>query len=246
MLSYQDNRMRHQMNSMFSKADGIFQLAVLTALRTMVPRFWNQQQSREGPFVFSFNDMHQGNIFVDDNWNITSLIDLEFAAVYPVQMTSVPTWISGRGVDQLDNEHLEKFEVLYHQFSDVVREEETARGQLPTYSERLRKDWETGKFWHTVALGSINAFPSIFEQHLQPRFFDKPEFETQVESMTLARLWDENVLEFVDKKLQDMDLYQQRIRDMFAAEARAQGIEPKSVENEAAKENLVLPHSSAD
>lgn len=84
--------MRHQPNAILSEADGLYQLSALSALRIMLPRFWDQN-SRNGPFVFSFNDLHQSNIFVDEDWNVTSIIDLEFACVQPIQMTCIPTWL---------------------------------------------------------------------------------------------------------------------------------------------------------
>jgi hypothetical protein len=34
-------------------------------------------QHRHGPFPLQLTDLHASNIFVDEDWNITCLIDLE-------------------------------------------------------------------------------------------------------------------------------------------------------------------------
>ena len=104
--------MRHQLNSVLNKADGIYQIGALVGLRALLPRFWNVE-SRNGPFVLNLIDMHQSNIFVDDDWNITHLIDFAFAPVCPVQMAGVPFWLSNHDVDDLHGPaELEEYKAL--------------------------------------------------------------------------------------------------------------------------------------
>ncbi|KAK5107624.1 hypothetical protein LTR62_000959 [Meristemomyces frigidus] len=69
--------------------------------------------------------------------------------------------------------------------------------------------------WYNGALRSINAFPLVFEHHLQPRFF--PKFDLKVEGEALLRLWGEKPEEFIAAKLEDKKRYDQRVRDIFAA-----------------------------
>jgi hypothetical protein len=71
--------MRHQPNSILSEEDGIYQLSALVGLRDLLPRFWDRSAS--GSFVLDLADLHQSNIFVDEDWNVTRLINLEFAPV---------------------------------------------------------------------------------------------------------------------------------------------------------------------
>lgn len=212
-LAYQDKRMRHQLNSILSKNDGIYQLSALTALRALIPRFWDQHSSN-GPFVLTLPDMHQSNIFVDDEWNVTRLIDFEFAPVRPVQMSCVPSWLSGRGVDELEASDLDAYKVLYDDFVAILEQEEAMGHHGNTYSQRLRGDWTTGRLWHSMALESINAFPGIFEQHLRSRFLE--DFQLETDGVALARLWDENVDEFLDAKLVDYETYKERVHEIFA------------------------------
>lgn len=82
MLAYQDHRLRFQPNSILGRPDGVFQLSALVALRALLPVFW-KQDVRDDAFVLTLPDLHQSNIFVDDDWNIVGVIDLEFAPVQP-------------------------------------------------------------------------------------------------------------------------------------------------------------------
>jgi len=58
--------------------DGQQQLAALTMMRGVLHHLVSREY-RNGPFVLTLTDLHQSNIFVDDKWHITSLIDLEWA-----------------------------------------------------------------------------------------------------------------------------------------------------------------------
>ena len=214
-LSYQDNRMTHQMNSILDEDDGVQQLSALVGLRALLPHFWDLE-SRQGPFVLSLPDLHASNIFVDDDWNIVSIIDLEFAPVVPIQMVHVPHWITDKGVDELHGPELEVYKQHYDKFVNILEQEEKTLARDNSYSQRLRHEWDTGRIWYVMALGSINAFPSIFEQHLQPRFFEEG-FETYIQGKPLSRLWCEDVDSFIAKKLQDYEVYKDNIRAIFAA-----------------------------
>ncbi|EJP61220.1 uncharacterized protein BBA_09838 [Beauveria bassiana ARSEF 2860] len=57
LLSLQDAKLRGQPNAIFDVEDG--------------------QHTRQGPFYMIFNDLIQGNIFVDEEWSVMSIIDLE-------------------------------------------------------------------------------------------------------------------------------------------------------------------------
>lgn len=88
--------MRHQLNAILSRPDGIYQLSALTALKALLPKF-----SQKGPFVLTLADLHQSNLFVDDERNIVGVIDFEFVSVQPIQMTCVSSWLSNLSVEQL-------------------------------------------------------------------------------------------------------------------------------------------------
>jgi hypothetical protein len=47
-------------------------------------------------------DLYQNNIFVDENWYITLLIDLEWACSLPIEMLYPPYWLTGMAVDRIE------------------------------------------------------------------------------------------------------------------------------------------------
>jgi hypothetical protein len=216
--------MRHQPNSIFNVNDGLFQLSALVGLRALLPKFWPHAAKRQNTFILHLVDMHASNIFVDDVWNITSLIDLEFAPVEPRQMARLPTWLSGRGIDELDGANEEAYKICYDRLVDIINEEEPARGSSHDYNQTLRDAWDSGQLWYIHALNSVNAFPAVFEQHLRPRFFK--EFSVKTGGRVLSQLWDEDVMDFIDTKVWGFGRYQERICGIFAEtkarEARCQ------------------------
>lgn len=176
--------------------------------------------------MLTLPDLHQSNIFVDENWNIVSVIDFEFAPVQPQQMVGVPHWLSGKSIDELYGPTLDEFQVLYDRFVSILREKEAVNRQDHTLSERLMKDRHSGNMWYNAALKSSNGFPIIFEQSLQPLYF--PSFEPDAEGVTVMRLWGEDCEEFIAAKLRDKAEYIERIRAIFAkAEAEAEAAREK-------------------
>lgn len=95
LLSLQDNKIRHQPNAVHDQEDGRMQLAALTALRATAHHFISPAL-RAGPFFYTLTDLQQNNIFVDDDWNVTTVIDLEWACSMPAQMHLPPHWLTNR------------------------------------------------------------------------------------------------------------------------------------------------------
>ncbi|KAJ9240097.1 hypothetical protein DTO166G5_1962 [Paecilomyces variotii] len=124
LLSCHDNRISFQPNSIHDQDDGEQQMAALTVMRAVLHHF-SPRNSRYGPFVFTLTDLHQSNIFVDDDWHITSLIDLEWACSLPIQLQCPPYWLSGRAIDQMEpGEHLETFHQLVLEYLEAFEQEE--------------------------------------------------------------------------------------------------------------------------
>ncbi|OAL25414.1 hypothetical protein AYO20_10448 [Fonsecaea nubica] len=146
LLACHDHRIHHQPNSIHHHDDGEQQLAALTMMRAIIHHFLDPTY-RHGPFVFTLTDLHQSNIFVDKDWHITSLIDLEWACSLPIEFQSLPYWLSGLAVDELTGEHLDTFRRLATEYLDAFEQEErrilgTNLFQTPI----MRKGWETGSF----------------------------------------------------------------------------------------------------
>lgn len=217
MIAYQDNRMCYQPNAILSRSDGVIQLSVLTALKALVPKFWGQD-TRNGPFVLSLADLHKSNMFVDDDWNIVGVIDLEFAPVQPIQFMDVPYWLANRDIESFrEPAAVDEFKVIYDRFVAILQEEETARQQGHDLSERIQENWNTGRMWYNAALRSVNAFPFVFENNIQPIFLDK-----DIDGESFMRLWTEHSEEFLAAKVRDKAQYEKRVRGIFAEAQAAQ------------------------
>ncbi|KAL5335569.1 hypothetical protein BJX70DRAFT_313637 [Aspergillus crustosus] len=88
-LSCHDSRIRHQPNSVSDEDDGRAQMARLTLMRALLPHFLDRSH-REGPFLYRLTDLHPSNIFLDSNWHIKCVIDLEWASSLPAETLRVP------------------------------------------------------------------------------------------------------------------------------------------------------------
>ena len=98
LLACHDSRLLHQPNSIYHERDCRDQMAVLTIMRSILPSFVDQTR-QHGPFLFTLTDLQPSNIFVDKDWNVKCLIDLEWACSLPIEMESPPCWLTSRGVD---------------------------------------------------------------------------------------------------------------------------------------------------
>lgn len=78
LLDGHDNRLRYQNNSAFDKTDAQAQAKDLVLMRALLHHF-TDSDLREGPFIMQLTDLRSSNIFVDRDWNIKYIIDLEWA-----------------------------------------------------------------------------------------------------------------------------------------------------------------------
>lgn len=117
ILRFHDYRFRHQPNGINNLGDCACQLSVLTAMRTIFQSIFYRGFCR-GPFFFVFIDLHQSNIFVDSEWHITCLVDLEWTCAQPVEMVGPLSWLTNKGVDQLVPEECE---AIHQEFIETLR-----------------------------------------------------------------------------------------------------------------------------
>jgi hypothetical protein len=221
LLAYHDSRIRHQPNSIRDEFDGQAQLAVLTIMRGLVTHFTNRNH-RYGPFILTFTDLHQSNIFVDSNWNVKYLVDLEWTCSRPVEMLHPPYWLTSRGVDQLEKgEHLETFSRIHSEFMDASEKEERLLAPADStglsLSQVMRTGWEVGNFWWFHALDNPKGLYNIFLQHIQPIFVELDDLGLAQFERTIAPYWSANSLKLVAAKVKDKEMYEDQLRDAFAA-----------------------------
>ncbi|PTU19992.1 hypothetical protein P175DRAFT_0509952 [Aspergillus ochraceoroseus IBT 24754] len=219
MLSYHDSRLRHAPNSIRDKADGEAQLSTLTIMRALLPHF-SHRDYRRGPFIMTLTDLHQSNLFVDSDWNIKSLVDLEWTCSLPVEMLHPPYWLTSRGVDQLyKGGHLDAFSEIHAEFMNVFEEEEQARsrvwGKAIGLTSIMRKGWEMGNFWYFHALETPKGLYNIFLEHIQPRFSKLDDAGMVEFERTISPYWAPDIQKFLDDKMKDKEIYEGHLRAAF-------------------------------
>ncbi|RDW81330.1 uncharacterized protein DSM5745_04887 [Aspergillus mulundensis] len=214
VLTFHDNRFQYQPNAVNNLGDCVFQLSSLSAMRAISKSFF-QREFRRGPFVFSLTDLHPSNIFVDAGWNVTCLVDLEWACSLPIEMIRPPHWLTNMGVDELVPSEYDK---LRTEFMDALIAEEqqmAKKHNSPLLSDVMSRTWATGTFWYTLALSSPSGLFTIFQQHVRPLFCTEylEEF-----NLIMPFLWGRNVGRIASQKLSDKEEYDSQLQREFGLE----------------------------
>ncbi|OBT83687.1 hypothetical protein VE02_07576 [Pseudogymnoascus sp. 03VT05] len=143
------------------------------ALLRMLSYHYVDRKCRNGPFYLQFTDLHASNIFVDEQWNITCLIDPEWVCALPAEMLAVPYWLTGHGIDEIVGDNLHEFDVSRQEFMGIFEAEEinmASKQQPPVLASTMHEGWESNGVWFWRCLTSTNAMISLVEDHLCPRF----------------------------------------------------------------------------
>ncbi|KAK2767839.1 hypothetical protein FQN54_004000 [Arachnomyces sp. PD_36] len=218
LLSH-DNRLRYEPNAVTDTGDYLYQASALTAMRSVLPSFFQSDLCR-GPFVFNLTDLHPRNILVDDNWNITSLIGLEWACSHPIEMLRTPTWLTGKAIDEI-TEDSDEYDTRRKEFIDILAEEEermhTDNSPKESLSNILRQTWETGTFWYTLALTDPKSLFTVFYKKIQPRFLKNCP-EQDAFQQVMPWYWAQDFVAVAANKVSDRKKYDLRLREAYRAD----------------------------
>lgn len=223
VLSCHDSHLVHQQNAVNDENDCRSQMAALATMRAVLPRFI-RQDLRRGPFLLTLTDLHQSNIFVDDEWNIKYLIDLEWACSLPMEMQHPPYWLTSQSIDGLVDEQLTLFDKTYREFLDIFEHEESLL--LPAAQEQeasllrartMKRGWEDGNFFYFLALDSISGLYGLFIQHIQEAF----DYHVKYDAFRriVSPYWRSKSEQFVAAKIQQKSEYDKRLRELFEQQA---------------------------
>ncbi|KAJ8225850.1 hypothetical protein LV156_009038 [Aspergillus fumigatus] len=225
ILRIHDSRLRHQPNAINDTGDYIYQTSALAAMRTVFPSFFNPEL-RRGPFAFTFTDFHQSNIFVDKDWHITYLVDLEWACTRPIEMLRTPTWLTNKAVDEIAEEP-EEYDMMRREFMDILVAEERRLDRTasnhgsPQLSSIMEENWRVGTFWYTLALASPTGLFTVFYKQIQPRFIENcPEHDTFQQIMPWY--WAQDWVKVAARKLLDRKEYDIRLQQAFEGSTTTQ------------------------
>lgn len=179
---------------------------------------FSDREHREGPFLYRLTDLHPSNIFVDSEWNVKFVIDLEWACSLPAETFRPPYWLTGRTVDDLTGEHLEPFREAYEEFVKIFEEEEKRFPVISTLNcyrtTLMRNGWKTGSFWYFHALESPKGLFNLFRQHVYPAFVPSRQVASDF-SEVVSDFWAPNVEEVILAKLRDKAEYDNSVCQSF-------------------------------
>jgi hypothetical protein len=218
LLQCHDSKILNQPNSILNESDGLMQLSALTAMRALLPHFVNRDL-RYGHFVLTLTDLHQSNIFVDEDWHIKCLVDLEWACSRPLEMLHPPSWLTGRAVDQLNFEHLEPFTRVYEEFVDAFEQQENL---LPCFKDSLsyrtrimRRGWTTGNFWYFAALKEPGRLCNVFLNNIQPIFGEVDKAGRDEFDRIFTPYWSVGAKGLIAAKIKEKEAYEDQLRRRF-------------------------------
>jgi hypothetical protein len=172
-----------------------------------------------GPFRLWCDYFRPGNILVDKDCRILSVIDWEFTYAAPAEFGCNPPWWLLLETPEYWFRGIEDWSKVYQPrldtFLRVLREREQAaigRGTLKAenvLSSRMRENWDSGQFWIDYAARRSWAFDAIFWTYIDRKSFGGngkgDEYEARLE--LLSKEERDNIGAFVKEKVR-----QSRIR----------------------------------
>ncbi|KAI1799966.1 hypothetical protein F4811DRAFT_565143 [Daldinia bambusicola] len=201
-LTIQDNKLLYQANVIHDQGDGEMQLAALTALRATMHHFIHPDY-RDGPFYYTLTDLQQSNIFVDEDWNIQTIIDLEWAQAQPIEMQLPPYWLTSKPIDGFNKtESIDELEAVFEEYFDTYEVEERAMNGVLLHGPTMRRVWKTGGMFR------------IFNSHIQP-LFNQEHCRGSVFDRAFFWYWGLGAKGLVEKKLKDKENYVSQIKETF-------------------------------
>ena len=217
MLSIYDNRLRYQPNAVTDAADARRQLAVLTCMRAVMHHYYSRDL-RHGPFALALTDLSHSNIFVDDDWNVKHIIDLEWACSLPVEMQQPPYWLTDESIDHLTGDRLDAFNSIREEFMAAFEEAErhlnsSAKRSLVS-AEIMRGGWESGKFFYYLALDGGTGIFNVFWDHIQRRFAGNQAVGDAFDHV-FAPYWNTGSAAFIDAKIEEREHHIRNLRHTF-------------------------------
>ncbi|EGX87838.1 hypothetical protein CCM_09460 [Cordyceps militaris CM01] len=211
LLTLQDAKLRGQPNAILGVEDGQCQMAALAALRATMHHFIDADL-RQGPFFLTLTDLHHSNIFVDDQWNVKCIIDLEWTHSLPAQMQTPPYWLTSRAVDGLkDRAQIDEYEAVLEEYLAVYADEEYKRHGSTRQAELQRQTWRSGGFWFFKAASIPKGMYNLFNRHIQP-MYNEHHPDMAVFDDVFHWYWGLRASKLIDRKLAEREAYINELR----------------------------------
>jgi hypothetical protein len=167
-----------------------------------------------GPFILMHGDLNQQNILVDNDYNITGIIDWEWSTTVPFQLfampptaihpykTPTPAELVGEEKEMFMN-HVNEFLECFQQCEKVVN------AHCPIWHTML-ENWTSGRYWFHSALVTLWDLDYPFWEYVFPRVYpDKSEMSFIEEFKTDSNHSDMHAI--VRKKIEDLEWYKEQV-----------------------------------
>ncbi|KAL7914479.1 hypothetical protein GGI35DRAFT_466462 [Trichoderma velutinum] len=216
-LKLHDNAFVNHPNSAYDDDDCYSQMAARASLREVSHHHISREQ-RNGPYFMQYTDLTRSNVFVDDDWNITCLLDLEWICALPVEMIRVPHWLSGCDyIDGLKGETHIKFSMVRQEFMEIFQKEEDKMSLEHTISltDAINNGWASKSvwFWHTMNTSVITLYP-IVKAYIYKSLSIGPDKLDDIER-ALSALWGDDRATIVAKKRADYNGYLRALAELI-------------------------------
>ncbi|KAG9250229.1 uncharacterized protein F5Z01DRAFT_640481 [Emericellopsis atlantica] len=217
MLSFFDDQFLQDPHAIRDEDDAYERIALRTLLRAVAHHFIIRHR-RNGPFLLQLTDFHQSNILVDDDWNITCLIDLEWICALPIEMLEVPDWLTNRSPEQLTGEHFDQFDNERQIFLGAMDEmsKKVQQEHDVQIMRVIRDSWTSKGVWFWTCIRSINLWLFLIEDHILPKFSYHGGIDDDLKRV--STVWREGVAEIVEAKQREEAEYLEELQHLIKEE----------------------------
>jgi hypothetical protein len=170
MLTLHDNYLLHYRHAVRDDEEARERITIRTLLRAVIHHFVLPDR-RNGPFLLQPTDLHQSNIFVDEDWNVSCLIDLEWICALPVEMLAVPYWLTNCSIDNIIDGEYGPFDEARQAFLAAMDEEIKTippAHDIPI-TRTMQDSWVSKSVWFWACIRSLNGWLFLFEDHIVPK-----------------------------------------------------------------------------
>ncbi|KAF4969262.1 hypothetical protein FZEAL_10262 [Fusarium zealandicum] len=182
----------------------------LDHLKQLIPQMTDAHWD-DGPFILTHTDLRCTNIIIDDNLNIRSIIDWEWACIVPRQFYMPPSWITGRDLLRVDGVN---YEQRFLEFQGVLK----AMAESSRVYRQLADEWHPSLLTALVLplteiLQHHSNLIRVYYKFIYPRFFHEPrtevvtQFFRSTEELALEVKWRIDTSKCYTQHLKDNGLF---------------------------------------
>ncbi|RFU31554.1 hypothetical protein B7463_g4775, partial [Scytalidium lignicola] len=210
------NQFDKQTNCIYNEADARYNLYGLHQFRSILMG-WLRRETNEGPFLLTHGDFRRRNILVDQDMNITGVLDWEWSRTVPVQMFVPPPWLKGGDINGLLGFNGLAYTRELRSFRDIVEANENTHYDQTAGEKKipLSKLWtritDSDDFYIAHALLRLDTAADIYWDAIDNRHYGEDQQGRVKLFYEVSATSDQN--KRIEKKLQELKAYQARLKE---------------------------------